>query len=181
MLYDNCRTLSIHLFNEISLTLNYRLLVKEDDHLYTDEKLSEVWDAIIDEYHKLNDDNAQSNFYRKKGNIIHLEQRLMLLRSLEYLTYFPLTKQQRIEFDKLIIKHNIKDLKRELSATETKLGFLISEFEKEYSTNMEKFSFEHTLVRVSSLLGYQINRYKTSVAEWIELLKLAREKAKPLK
>lgn len=179
MLYTSCRELPLHIFNEILVIEDLALLVKEKGEVvYTDEQLLKQWEIILDEYSELSKDQESKKIYRDKAEILFLDQKLNALLIIYILGQVPLNAEQAEQYRLLRTKFKVKDIKKDLAATENLLRLKIEDFKRMNSNESNPNSFEYNLAKVSGILGFQINRFTTTVAEWINLLKVADEKVK---
>ena len=180
MLYSNCRELPLHIFNEILVVDDLALLIKEksEGQNYTKEILTEHWQKILDEYSELSKDQASKKVYRDKAEILFLEQKLNALRIIFVLGQLDLNEEQAKQYQDLRRKFKVKNIKKDMAATENLLRMKIEDFKRMNASESNPNSFEYNLAKVSGILGFQINRFTTTVAEWINLLKVAEEKVK---
>lgn len=178
MLYSSCRELPLHIFNEILVIEDLALLIKEKGQVYSDEQLLKQWESILDEYSELSKDQESKKIYRDKAEILFLDQKLSALRIIYILGQVPLNAEQSEQYRLLRTKFKVKDIKKDLAATENLLRLKIEDFKRMNSNESNPNSFEYNLAKVSGILGFQINRFTTTVAEWINLLKVADEKVK---
>lgn len=180
MLYSSCRELPLHIFNEILVAEDLGLLVKQqpEGREYSKEELFEQWQKLLDEYSELSKDQASKKVYRDKSEILFLEQKLNALRIIFILGTIPLTEKQMEDLKALRAKFKVKDIKKSIAATENTLRIKIEEFKRMNANESNPNSFEYHLARVGLILGFQIDSFKTTVSQWIELIKVAEEKVK---
>lgn len=181
MLYASCRELPLHVFNEILVIEDLGLLVKEqplEGQAYSVEQLTEQWQKILDEYSELSKDQASKKVYRDKAEILFLEQKLNALRIIFVLGQLPKDEKQTQEYLDLRKKFKVKDIKKDMTSTENLLRLKIEDFKRMNANESNPNSFEYNLAKVGEILGFQINRFTTTVSEWINLLKVADEKVR---
>lgn len=181
MLYASCRELPLHVFNEILVIEDLGLLVKEQPpkgQAYSVEQLTEQWQKILDEYSELSKDQASKKVYRDKAEILFLEQKLNALRIIFVLGQLPKDEKQTQEYLDLRKKFKVKDIKKDMTSTENLLRLKIEDFKRMNANESNPNSFEYNLAKVGEILGFQINRFTTTVSEWINLLKVADEKVR---
>lgn len=179
MLYSSCRELPLHIFNEILVIDDLALLAKEKSEVvYSNDVLIKQWELILDEYSELSKNQESQKVYRDKAEILFLEQRLNALRIIFVLGQVSKTEKQNDEYLALRKKHRVKDIKKDMSATENILRLKIEDFKRMNANESNPNSFEYNLANVSNILGFQINRFTTTVSEWLSLLKVADEKVK---
>lgn len=181
MLYQSCRELPLHIFNEILVIEDLGLLVKEqppEGQAYSVEQLTEQWQKILDEYSELSKDQASKKVYRDKAEILFLEQKLNALRIIFVLGQLPKDEKQTQKYLDLRKKFKVKDIKKDMTSTENLLRLKIEDFKRMNANESNPNSFEYNLAKVGEILGFQINRFTTTVSEWINLLKVADEKVR---
>lgn len=181
MLYASCRELPLHIFNEILVIEDLGLLVKKqppEGQAYSVEQLTEQWQKILDEYSELSKDQASKKVYRDKAEILFLEQKLNALRIIFVLGQLPKDEKQTQEYLDLRKKFKVKDIKKDMTSTENLLRLKIEDFKRMNANESNPNSFEYNLAKVGEILGFQINRFTTTVSEWINLLKVADEKVR---
>lgn len=179
MLYKNCRELPIHIFNEILVSEDLGLLVKKPEGLAPpSEELVKHWDALLDEYSEIAKDEASKKIYRDKAEILFLEQKLNALRIIFILGQVAKDERQTAEYKALRTKFKVKDIKKDLATAENLLRLKVEDFKRMNANESNPNSFDYNLVWVGTILGFQINRFTTSVAEWANLVKMADQKAR---
>lgn len=168
MLFQNCRELPIHNFNEICITNDLTFLVKEDSKDYKDEDLLEKWISIVDEYNKLqNNTSSYDDRLKQEKNKLKLSQMYALL-ILDYLE-----KDKQI-VRKLCSKINVVYEKLDLFINQT-----IKELRKEeqFNENSNENQLEETLAILNEN-GFKIDRFKTPVSEYIACINRLKESIK---
>lgn len=187
MVYTNCRQLPIHNFNEIILTNDLAFLLKDLKDLndqksqaFPKEDLEIVWQKILEEFSELTNDDSNKKMFRQKSEILFLEQKLNALRCIFILGQLDLNEDQNRQYLELRKKFKVKDIKKSIASTENQLRLKIDDFKRIYANETSPKSFEYNLTRISKVLGFQINRYTTTVAEWIQYIQTAEETIKNL-
>jgi len=173
MLYENCRTLTIHNFNEITITGNLKFLIIEGEH--TEDELKDKWQEIIGEYETLAKDQKVMNLYRLRGEINYLEK---------YLKYLQLAEEAHIngkDVKELIKPALPQQLHALISSTSNKLRKLVKEFADEEQRKIEHNPqvFEEAIASAKGN-GYLIDRYTLPVSEWIAITRQLEQRAKEL-
>lgn len=183
MLYQNCRYLPIHCFNEINITGDLTFLIEERNTLsekdikkkYPEDLLQKKWEEIIQEYEKLAKNKKSAYLYSLRAEIIYLQYRIIFFASAQELIELgedvsqmihPLKKQQ--------IKPMLASAKNNLN---TKLKQLDKETDNKESDVQD---FEKALAVVKGN-GYSVDRFTLPVSEWIEILNNLERKAEALK
>lgn len=173
-LYQNCRELPIHNFNEIIITGNLNFLVK-DGSIQNDDELAVLWQSILDEFHELSDDKSYNQLLKNKAEIIYLQGKVMACEILIALFGRTLTEEQEAKVKELRSKYKIKNAKTALAHTRNRLNIKVDQFNRMTSNSESKHNLGRMISNVSRIVGYKIDRFNTTVEEWIESVKLADE------
>lgn len=165
--YNSCRVLPIFLFDEIIKTKDLTLLgdVKEPD---------KVWESILYEYDELMSTYESRKDYRNKLEIVNLELKLKVLKNLFFVLQMNPTEEQLKKLEEIKKLYKISDIKIAISSTETLLAIK----RQDKKSNTKQRSLDWQIARASSYLGYRIDKFKTTVSEWVETLQMIEERAK---
>lgn len=168
MIYNNCRELSIHCFNEICLTNDLKLLIKENSKHYTERELLEKWIDIINQYNELQNN---TNVYDYK---IKLEKNKLKLTQMYALLILDNINEDKIVIKKICSKIGIVYDKLDLFINQT-----IKELRKEeqFNENSNENQLEETLAILNEN-GFKIDRFKTPVSEYVACINRLKESIK---
>jgi len=158
MLYQNCREIPIHNFNEISITGDMSFLIKEKGK-HTEDELQDKWIDLIDEY---------NGYFNKENESLEKNKQIELLR-FEYLKLIAiknliLSNENGDEVKKILKKLNIKEdkLDRFISSCLSNLNKLSLENNIKSDNG---YSFEESLI-VLNENGFNVDRFKNTVSEY---------------
>ncbi|MXV39350.1 hypothetical protein GO491_11795 [Flavobacteriaceae bacterium Ap0902] len=167
MLYKNCRELPIHNFNEC-MEGNFSYLVISGEH--SEIEIQEKWIGIIDEYNSLITKGADINI-SKKAEILGLHLKINLITILQELKSVESLADG--EFKDLIKKYGKPTL---LAGLKNKLNRKLNELPEQKDSEND---FDKTLAVLNSQ-GFNVDRFKTPVSEYIKMLELLDEKFKAI-
>lgn len=173
-IYKSCRELPIHNFNEIIVTSDLTNLIK-DGSAQDEKELAVHWQFILDEYHEISNDKTFIRILKDKAEIIYLQNKAFACEIIIGLFGKELNDEQKSLIDELRKKYRVKNAKTSLSHTKNRLNLKIAQFERMTSHPESKSSFGAMIVRVSRILGYKIDRFTTTVEEWLGAVKMADE------
>lgn len=164
----SCDTISIYLFDKISQTGDYSLLEVENP--------KEVWMNIVVEYESKMNDYEQKVRYRKQLEILYLETKINVLKQLFLVKQTGCSYEELKRIDKIALNYDVRNLERGIKSTVALL-----KIKKKETATGERKSLDYSIARVSSYLGYRIDKFQTTVSEWIEILKMVEEQIKERK
>lgn len=172
MLYENCRTLPIHNFNEITLTGNLSFLIIDKGE-HSEDELQQHWQEIIQEYETLAKDQKVISLYRIKGEIIYLKNNLYYLELAEVL------HDNDVDVTEMIKPVSPDQLHALVSSTRNKLNLRMKQYETEEKQDIEHSpqAFEEAVAAAKGN-GYLIDRYTLPVSEWIAITRQLEQRAK---
>lgn len=173
-LYQNCRELPIHNFNEIIITGDFKFLVKDGSEQDTEE-LANHWQNIIDEFHEISNDKTFNMLLKNKAELMYLQGKCMACEIIISLFGMNLNDYQKELIQKLRKSYRIKDAKLSLAHTTNRLNIKISQFERMSSHKESKTSLGAMIINISRIVGYKLDRFTTTVEEWVEAVKMADE------
>lgn len=174
MLYQNCRELPIHNFNEVIVTDDFKHLIK-DNSQHSAEELSNQWQIIVEEYNRISDDQSFKKTLRDKCEIYYLQSKLSACEIILKFKDFELEDEQIQQLNDLKKAFKIRNVSEAHSSTQNKLQLKIEQFQRSQTHEESKSSLGHNIANLSRILGMKINRFTTTVEEWVELLKMADE------
>lgn len=167
MLYDSCRELPIHNFNEIIVTSNLDYLVKEGE-VDLNEKMDK-WLDILDEWNGYFDETSKA--LRKKAKIIALQVEVTALASL--LEVKDVIEKEAFEKGCAILKVNPNKAEAIITSKVNRLNYELNLIENEQS---EKFNIEDILATLR-VNGMNLNRFNDPVSELASCLLWLKRKA----
>lgn len=165
----SCDTISIYLFDKISQTGDFTLLEVENP--------KEVWMDILVEYESKMNDYEQKVRYRKQLEILYLETKINVLKQLFLVKQTGCSYEELKRIDKIALSYDVRNLERGIKSTVA----LLKIKKKELTSSGKRKSLDYNIARVSSYLGYRIDKFQTTVSEWIEILKMVEEQVKERK
>lgn len=169
-LYNKCNILPIHNFNEVSNgDLSYMKIDRNDNVPIAE--LENAWLSIIDEYFVLSKNIQGIENLKRKSVLIRLEKKMQVYEAVkiclnrnvnvdEIMTQYGINAVDLPQYMALI-KYDIDDLNSMLKKTDTKGE---NEFDKMFAIALKS--------------GFQINRFTTTVSEWIQIIKIIEEQNK---
>ena len=167
-MYDSCDVLPIYIFDKILQTQDYTLLNVDNP--------AEVWKDIVVEYEEKMGEYEQRMKYRKQLEILYLETKLNTLKRC-YLVLQTNPPYDIIkEIDNVEKKFGVKNIERGIKSTEA----LIEIKRKEIEVKGDRKSLDYHIARVSKFLGYRVDKFETTVSEWVELLNMIEEQQKEM-
>ncbi len=173
-LYQNCRELPIHNFNEIIITGDLSFLVK-DGSQQDEKELADHWQNIISEFHEISNDKLYNRILMEKAEIIYLQGKVLACQIVFGLLGRKLSHEVAEKVDELRQRYKIRNVKSSLAQSRNKLKLKIAQFERMTTHEESKASLGSMIANLSRVLGYKIDRFTTTVEEWIELVKTAEE------
>lgn len=176
-IYQNCRELPIHNFNEVIITGDLNFLVK-DKSIQDPELLNQQWKNILDEFHEISNDKAFNRILLEKAEIIYLQGKVLACQVIIGIGTNGQNEEITEKIKELRSRYRIRDVKQALASTKNKLKLKIAQFERMTTHEESKVSLGAMIANVSRILGYKIDRFTTTVEEWVELIKTAEEIAK---
>lgn len=179
-IYQNCRELPIHNFNEVIITGDLNFLIK-DKSTQDPEELKKAWDNILSEFHDISDDKAYKKILSEKAEIIYLKGKVLACQIIIEVGSNRESEEILKGIKELRKRYRVRDARNTLAATKNKLKLKIAQFERMTTHEESKVSLGSMIANVSRILGYKIDRFTTTVEEWVELLKTADEIVKESK
>jgi hypothetical protein len=177
--YDTCKILPLKIFFEIAETGNVNLLSNEKKDK---EELDEVWDKIIKEYAKLDQNNSiqdiiekNDEMYNKAALFCEVKAMLLYLRGAESQEYVDRLNELGYKID---LKDRIKSIQlndTKANHINTKMLFLQKDIEKHQTG--KKQTFVGAMAWLSSNLGFEPSD-DIVVLKYIEYKKIIVEKQK---
>jgi FtsZ-binding cell division protein ZapB len=171
-LYRKCSELSIHAYNEIDTYGNYEYLKANQSDEVSDEELQLAWLDIVDEVIHLSNNSTMRYSVERKVKLIALIRKMRVYQSIKYCLDLGVEVTQTLKDYRLkaeIINTNIALLQMEIDKLTPKKEVLQSKKDSK--------DFEMSIV-VLMENGYQVDRFKMSVATWILALNRIEEKHK---
>lgn len=177
MLYQNCRELSCHIFNELFITGDLKLLVKEKSKVYTSDELIAHWHLIIDEFNELTKNTEAAKEFKQRLEIIYLNNLIYFLHFIQATQHITLTEEVKTIVETIKKEHRIRDVSKHIAKSNNRLSQLMSQIEKEKSDNskVQQIGFEEIFAELISQ-GTSFNRHTTSVSEFAFLLNIMKKK-----
>ena len=190
--YFSCDDFPIWNFHKIMETSDYSYLVIDWDGFekldIDQEKASERWGQIYNEYCRLTQNNKAITYYRNRQRLMWLETRVVVCgKMLVQMSMRNMREEMFFEYIKVLrnfevpYPKDVKDIKciedagRFLKATKNQIELLRDEIKK-MSEIGEYVPFEKELVDVEHALGKnEINPRTTSVSKWIQLINKIKE------
>lgn len=174
MLYQNCRELPYHNFNEIGITGDLKFLIKKGRH--GNKELERHYIEILDEYIQLTDDFAQKKFFKDKAELKFLEVKLEILKFFEGIIKENLDGDNRKRYDRILKQYRVTDIKRSILGTQDDINLKINQLKKT-DLDQKNSNFEDDLATMR-MNGVNIDRFKITVSELVALKKKMRAKPK---
>lgn len=169
MLFQNCRELPIHNFNECVMG-NLYYLIKNGEHY--DDEIEAKWVDILDEYSEL---TASGNLIAKKIQMVAINLEIEKMRLL--MAIDSPTKQQKEIIKRYLNKYRSKDIPKLITSLSNKLKRLIKEMPEEHK---DSYSLDKSIAMMKAN-GFQIDRFTTPVSEYLEMINVLKERAKKRK
>lgn len=161
MTYKNCRELPIHNFNEIGLSNDLSYLIS-DNSKHDDQELKDAWLDILTDFILINPDKGIKYENELKQRLFYLVNRLSVLEKvIEYDLYTDAI------LGKLKLKK--KNVRREFNKVRQRTAQLRAKLKTEEKVEQEVNTFEKTLAQLTKFYGAKIDRFTTTVSEWLEL------------
>lgn len=168
MLYKNCRELPIHIFNEISLTNDLNLLIKENNNNYTEDQLLDKWIDIIDEYNKL---SGSDNAYNEKISYEKNKLKLYILIAVRDL-------RDTVGIDNEELKLLCKDFSFRIDKIDLYINSILKSLKTQDELdklNIDKKNNFEDILAVLNENGFNINRFITPVSEYLAYINRLKE------
>lgn len=184
-LYTTTEDIPIFNFDKILTTNNYAYLVEGwnyRDEVEVPEEAPQMWNDIYNEYCSKTENNEASIFYALVVELDYLETRfnivVTLIESLSEHNKEAFGRELNAWGFKFNIKGNILDqienLKRQLRAAKQKIDIRRNRLESMKSEEVGTSLIKQN-IKLKRITGLDIDTKKTTVDEWIELHKEAKE------
>lgn len=161
MIYQNCRELPIHWFNEIGLTGDLKYLIKDGEH--TEEELNDAWLDILSEYVLIHPIGFLKQEQQEKQKLAYMSQRMAIIKTVMDFDVYS---------DELLKKLKLtrKTIKKEYNKLRQKTAQLHARLNTKEEIKQEQSGFEKTVIQLSKYYGFKIDRYTTTVSEWLQFI-----------
>jgi len=172
-LYNRCNIMPIHCFNEVSNgDLNYMKINREDK--VSDADLEKAWLTIIDEYFILSKEVQGIENLKKKTALTLLQNKIWVYEAIQ----LCLNKGLNVDNTMKLYGVNAVDLPQYMALIKYDIDDLNSILQKTDVKGDNEFDRMFAIVLKN---GFQINRFTTTVSEWIAILNLLEEQSKQQK
>lgn len=161
MIYKTCRELPIHNFNEIGITNDFKHLISDKSE-HSEEELKEAWLDILNEFILINPESGLKYENELKIQLFKLVTRLQVLENMIRFSIYSEDLLKKLGITK-------KNIRRELNKTRQKTTKLRAKLKVDEKVETEVNGFEKTLAQLTKFYGAKIDRFTTTVSEWLEL------------
>lgn len=172
VLFTKCSELPIHNFNEIANNNDFNYLKVNKTDTATDEELMIAWLVILDEYFRISKNVHGISILKKKTSLMFLQKKLQVFEALQ----ICLSKNINVEKEMILYKTNKDIIKIHVGMIKNDIQRVFKSLPVE-ENRKEDNEFDRT-VAVILKNGFQINRFKTTVSEWVQILQLIEQQNK---
>lgn len=169
-LYHRCNEMPIHNFNEVSNGNFDYLKINRNDKV-SEKELQDTWLTIIDEYFVLSKNVQGIENLKKKSVLILLQNKIQIYEAMR----ICLARKVNIEKEMQMYGVNEKDLPQHIALVKYDIDDLNMILSKTDVQGENEFDKTFAIVLKN---GFQINRFTTTVSEWIAILNLLEEQQK---
>jgi len=175
-LYIKCNELPIHNFNEVSASNDFNYLKKNPDDIVSEEVLQSAWLDILDEFLRISNNHYAANILKKREELISLKRKLFVLEAMKTC----LMEGLNIDLEMKEYKVKPENLNANIGLMKNRISLLVNGLPEDSNDKKSETDFDRTIAVIMEN-GYPINRFKTTVAEYVAILNRIEQKNRNLK